>query len=226
MTCEEISDLLPAYVLGILEPDEVEAIETHLRAGDEHNEELIDLRATVFAMDRYQEDAVPSPSASLAERIQAIAEPQPQAPARLIPPPRRRLFSMPLFRAAAAAAVLVLVFVAGLLAGGAFTGERESVAFALQGEDGAFMEVSGTTGEGSVMVTMAGLERLSGASYQVWAIRDDGWHSIGVCNTNAQGGWVGDFDFSLDGGEQVALTIEPQGGSDGPTSEPILRSGR
>jgi anti-sigma-K factor RskA len=58
----------------------------------------------------------------------------------------------------------------------------------------------------------------------VWAVRDEGWTSIGTCNTNAEGWWHGDFDFQIRDGEAVALTIEPAGGSETPTGEPVLSS--
>jgi len=74
-------------------------------------------------------------------------------------------------------------------------------------------------------VFMAGFTRLPQAqAYQLWAVRDGVWLRIGICNTNEQGGWMGDFEFSVRAGEQIALTIEPAKGSEKPTSEPLLAS--
>ena len=224
MNCEEVSELLPAYVIGALEADEIEALEEHLRQGSEHEEELVRLRATVFALDRFELDVEPSPA--LSQRVREVAEP---VPAIITMPDRRTVSLFEAFglRTAVAAIVLLLVFAAGMLAGGlAGSGDDEVLAFALQGQDGAFMEVRGSTSADSVTVTMAGLERLTGLSYQVWATRDGSWQSIGVCNTNAEGAWVGDFPVQLRSGQGVALTIEPAGGSQRPTSEPILQSVR
>ena len=53
MNCEDIRELLPAYVLGALEHEEHDMVEDHLRLGREHDQELAELRATVFAMDRF-----------------------------------------------------------------------------------------------------------------------------------------------------------------------------
>ena len=53
MNCEQARELRPAYALGALEPDETRDVEAHLRAGHEHDEELVELRATVFALDRF-----------------------------------------------------------------------------------------------------------------------------------------------------------------------------
>ena len=218
MNCEEISELLPAYVMGALEPDEVEAIEAHLRDGHEHDTELVELRATLFALDRFSEDLAPVES-----------EP---APAVTPTPLSRRVaqpaasFALPrAWRAVAVAAVVVLLFGAGWAVGQITGGgTHQTFAYSLQGEDGAFMEVTGVEASDTVKVTMAGLDRLQGSSYQVWAIRDGVWTKIGVCNTNTEGTWVGNFAYSLQGDEGVALTVEPQGGSPTPTSDPILHT--
>lgn len=227
MNCEEISELLPAYVLGALEPDEVEAIEEHLRAGREHDEELVELRTTVFALDRYSDELSPGAiGAPVGGRIEASGTAPREAPETAS---RKRsggsFLGAPAWGIAAIAAGVLLLFGAGWVAGQLLAGEGgETYAYAIEGEDGAFMEVLGDTASDSVTVTMAGLQRLEDRSYQVWAIRDGEWVSIGVCNTNAEGRWVGDFEFSLRTGERVALTVEPRGGSEMPTSDPVLIS--
>jgi anti-sigma-K factor RskA len=72
---------------------------------------------------------------------------------------------------------------------------------------------------------MAGLARLpAGSAYQLWAVQDGSWNTIGVCNTDADGWWQGSFPYALRPGEDVAVTVEPAGGSARPTSQPILQS--
>ena len=72
MTCDEVRELLPAYALDLLEGGELEAVEAHLHAGREHDEELVELRATSFALDRLgEEEAIYSPE--LRERVREIA---------------------------------------------------------------------------------------------------------------------------------------------------------
>src|SRR4249919_1414644 len=74
MNCYEVSELLPAYVLGALEPDEVKLIEVHLDQGQEHDEELVELRATVFALDRFaEESSLAAPVASTKPKKGLIA---------------------------------------------------------------------------------------------------------------------------------------------------------
>jgi len=225
MNCEEVTDLLPAYVLGALEPDEVELVEVHIRDCREHDEELVELRATVFALDRYREDLRPSPSPALAGRILQLTD-QGSDAHTYAPRSPRPAFLPAAWRGVAALAAVLLLFGAGWVAAGILTGGGDSAyAVVLQGEGGSSMEVSGVTSAESVTVTMAGLERLpEQRSYQVWAIREDRWVSIGICNTNAEGWWHGDFPFQIQEGERVALTVEPAGGSAAPSAQPILRS--
>ena len=215
MSCDEISELLPAYVLGALDVEEFEAVEAHLREGHEHDEELVELRATVFALDRFGEDvALESPPQSMS-----------------LPTERSRRLSRtgrpPVWLAAVAAAVVLAVFGAGWLIGDLVDGSGQGISIEVQGADGRHLVLDAGSGTDSVTVTMAGFDRLSDdQQYQIWAIRDGEWQRIGNCNTNPRGWWRGDFTFTVQPGEQVAVTIEPTGGSPTPTSEPIFISGQ
>jgi anti-sigma-K factor RskA len=224
MNCDEVHELLPAYVLGALEPEEVTAVEAHLRGGHEHEQELVELRATVFALDRYAADR--APSRALAERAARMAEPRPRLEAVNLPRRLPPLLASPAWRALAAAVALLFVFGAGWLAARAVGGNStQEFSYVIQGPGGEVVGLSGeSTGDG-VTVTMAGLDPLpAGSSYQLWAVRDDRWLTIGVCNTDASGGWVGWFPFPIRANETIALTAEPEGGSTMPTSVPLLQS--
>ncbi|MGE0229006.1 MAG: anti-sigma factor [Dehalococcoidia bacterium] len=227
MSCEELRDLLPAYALGILEPDEHAAVEAHLASCREHEADLVDLRATTLALDLLREEPAASPA--LHERIAAITPPRPSegyAGAPSVLRPRWWL-------AAAAAVALLAVFASGwathaLLDGDGSPASVSEVryAYALQGGGGEFVGFTGIEGAGTVTVTMAGLDRLpDDQRYRLWAIRDGQWLRIGQCNTNAQGGWRGDFDFALAAGEQLAVTIERTAADPQPPGDPILRTG-
>lgn len=208
MNCDEVQELLPAYVLGALDAAELEAVESHLRQGSEHDDELVELRATVFALDRFADEASFDATDTSLER----------------PSPIGRETRRPVWRMALAAAVLLTVFGAGWLASTLIGGEDgRAVSIAIQGVDGEQLALRGADSEGAVNVTMAGFDRLpEGQGYQIWAIRDGRWLRIGICNTDPQGWWHGDFEFTIRSGEQIAVTIEPADGSETPTSEPIL----
>ncbi|MDA1003598.1 MAG: anti-sigma factor [Chloroflexi bacterium] len=231
MTHDEVRDLLPAYALGALDQDEHAAVEEHLGGCREHDEELIELRATVLALGTLAEER--EPSAALAGEIERLTGEVPGdrsavAPVHMRPlaePGARRSVAHRWWpRAAAAAAVLLVVFTAGWLAGGTL-GAEERYSYVVQAPGGAVLEFSGIAGDDAVTVWMAGLDRLPpDQRYQIWAIRDDRWVTIGICNTNAEGRWRGDFAFTLATDEEIALTIEPTPGSDRPTSDPLIRT--
>ena len=87
----------------------------------------------------------------------------------------------------------------------------------------AWMRAEALAGESPVKVTPAGLRRLpEDVGYQVWAVRDPEWVSIGICNTDDEGWWDGDFDFAMQDGDALVVTIEPRTGSDRPTGEVVL----
>jgi anti-sigma factor RsiW len=215
MNCEDVRELLPAYVLGALGAAEFFAVEEHLRLGHEHDEELVELRATVFALDRFADEEALAPAAV------SLPEPGKLANKRHV----GRIRSLAVWQVAIAAAVLIAVFGLGWLTAGLAGEKSGQVQFLLQGTNGEVMTVSGATSSGLVTVTMKGFQQLSSEqAYQIWAIRDGKWLRIGTCNTNYEGGWTGEFHFGMHTGEQIALTVEPAGGSQSPTSEPLLLS--
>ena len=214
-------ELLPAYVLGTLDTDELDVVEAHLQAGREHDDELVELRATVPALDRFADEQV----LSGAPAVDALKSSNPPTEV-LWTKSVSRLGASPVWQMVAAAVVLLAIFAAGWLFG-QFTGDSKGreVSYLLQGANGEVVALSGVTSEESVVVTMSGFERLSvDRVYQFWAIREGRWLPIGSCNTNPEGRWKGDFAFQIRSGEEIALTIEPAGESQKPTSEPILRS--
>jgi hypothetical protein len=233
MTCNEVRELLPAYALGLLEGDELEAVEAHLRAGREHDDELVELRATIFALEMLDEEA--PYSAGLRGRIQGItagATDSERGTPSLTLPQRGggigRRMRPRWWLPAAAVLGLLLMFGAGWAAHATFDSRGSSgaqYAYALQGADGQFVSFMADEGSDHVSVTMAGLPRLTdGRLYRLWAIRDGEWVRIGQCNTDRQGGWVGDFAFSLQGDDQVAVTVEAPSADPQQHGTPILSS--
>jgi len=108
MNCEKVRELLPAYVMSALDRDELNEVEAHLSAGHEHDDELVELRATVFALDLYAD-------VRSLERSEAAERPR---ESREAAPTRRTglfgwILSGPVPRMAAAAAVVLAVFASG-----------------------------------------------------------------------------------------------------------------
>lgn len=254
MTCEEIRDLLAGYTLDALDANEIEQVEDHLVTCREHDEELVDLRATGMAL-ALLDDVAPSPQ--LRDRVRAAAGPMPlyalgpddlldadealddledidapergdgrRAPAawsRFAPGREGGWWLMGM-----AAAIAIVMFGAGWI-GGTRTAPASQptvrYSYEMRGATGQLVRFAGIEGTTRVTVTMDGIEALpEGRQYQVWAIRDGKWLNVGQCNTNARGWWKGDFEFTLQRGEEVALTVEPTGGSPKPTTPTILRT--
>jgi anti-sigma-K factor RskA len=195
-------------------------VESHLSAGHEHDDELVELRATVFALDRYAD-------VGRLERLEAAERPQKSRPE--VPVRRAGLFGWirsGLPRMAVAVAVVLAVFVSGWLVAGVTRDEsKHEVSLAIQGPAGEAVALNGATSEDRVAVTMSGFEALpSDRVYQMWAIRDGQWIRMGVCRPSAGSGWHGEFAFRVRADEHIALTVEPIGGSETPTSEPVLIS--
>src|SRR4029453_9540438 len=71
LTCEEAREMAGGFVLGALEPPEVEAVRAHLAPCDEADEEIAELGAVVPAL----AESVPlvEPPAALKGRIMAAA---------------------------------------------------------------------------------------------------------------------------------------------------------
>jgi anti-sigma-K factor RskA len=94
------------------------------------------------------------------------------------------------------------------------------------------MELSGSSGARARMVpadgggwfVAAGLERPpEGHVYQLWLVNDGRTTSAGTFE--AVGGVVGlEIDQPLEGVDGVAVTIEPDGGSEQPTGARVLSS--
>ena len=215
MNCEAVDDLLAAYALDAVDDEERDAIEAHLATCDSH-EEVGELLATAAGISALVEDR--EPSAALEARLLDTAGRATRGPEPL--PIRRRLnLAWP----AAAAAALILVAV-GFGAGALMTPEAEDEAMVQVVQQGtAWMRAEALAGESPVKVTLAGLRRLpEDVGYQVWAVRDPEWVSVGICNTDDEGWWDGDFDFAMQDGDALVVTIEPRTGSDRPTGEVVL----
>ncbi|MCB9482476.1 MAG: anti-sigma factor [Dehalococcoidia bacterium] len=213
MNCDAVDELLAAYALDAVDDDERAAIEAHLATCDRH-EDMGELLATAGGLALLAEDR--EPSLGLGPRLLASAQPDetraPRRSGRVLP-----------FRWLGAAAAAVVLVAAGFGAGAVLSrGGNESLVQVVS-TDGALVRAEATPGEAPVKVTLSGLRRRpEGEGYQVWVVRDDAWVSVGICNTNENGWWQGDFDFALDDEDLLAVTVEPSGGSTRPSGEVVL----
>jgi len=76
---------------------------------------------------------------------------------------------------------------------------------------------------GSSAISMDGTGDLSlDAVYQLWYIGDDGPRSAGVMPSDAEGGSWQLLEGEMHAGDVVGVTVEPKGGSEQPTTSPIV----
>lgn len=221
---EELRSLVPAYVLGAVSEDELREVRDHIVSCDE----------CLAEADGYAEAAaslalaapVEAPPAGFADRVVESATggvPQ-RAPARRRAPWWVRL------GAAAGAAALVAVGALWVDARNDLAAQRELVASLLRADDGVRLRGGGAVAvvvpaeDGAVFV-VDGLDAApDGRDYQLWFLDGGEPASAGVFDVSGDVAVV-ETGRSLDGVEGAAVTVEPDGGSPQPTTDPIVVSG-
>jgi anti-sigma factor RsiW len=229
-----IHELTAAYALDALDADEREAYEAHLPGCDTCQEELAVLAGTTEALAIAASGPAPSPA--LRERILAEARAEPQA---VVPIERARSRrTAPVLAAAAAVAAAVAIGIglwasqlSGDLDDARAALERERAAAAVLADPDA-RTVALQAGEGRLVVDSDGravlvLDELdpapSGRTYEMWIVSDGTPARAGVF-PGRDGLDVVALDGVVAGGDVVAVTVEPQGGVDQPTTDPIVAS--
>ena len=225
MNCDEVRELAGAYALDALPEEERQQVDEHLRSCDLHDE-LAALRATALGLAVAAPEREP-PAELLARIIAAALAPERSEQRFSDVPTSGRRSPLPwLRRHALAAALAALVVVLGawnvaLQFGD--SGGTETFVHLYRAENGLWLRVETQLGEPHAGVALGGLERLpADQTYQLWAVRDGRWLSVGTFNANVEGRWQGDFDFALQSGDEIAVTVESAGGSERPTSDPLM----
>ncbi|MEZ4502990.1 MAG: anti-sigma factor [Dehalococcoidia bacterium] len=229
MTCDEVRDLLPAYVLDALSEAELTAIDEHLSECSEHIEELAELRDGTRALEGAITERAPRAALRTAILERASAPPTDggvdgstrPAPITLRPAtPPRPWWRSPAVAAAAVVLVLASVVGASMLVSG---GDGDSGVIVRQVEAGATpglrVEYDGGQAE-AVISPLQFPSAPAGRTYQVWVIRAGAAPaSLGLIADPAEPTVI---EVSLEAGDVVAITEEPDGGSAQPTTDPIV----
>lgn len=240
---DEITDLLVAYALGALEPDEHGRVSRLLRERPELRMALAELRATADALPHGLPVASPPPDLRQKVLDRAVGRaPEP----RFLPAPERpnRLRGWLLgLGGAAAALLLALALMIGQLTGAraelAEAQLRLATAQAVQREVAAILaqpvalvDLAGAGGRGSVLQSAEGELLLAaqlppleaGRVYQLWLIAGtDAPVSAGIFEVDANGNGLLTIEAGRPlAGATLAVTNEPAPGSPGPTSAPLI----
>jgi anti-sigma-K factor RskA len=225
-----------SYVLHALPDDEYRDFMSHLEACPDCQREIADLQMAADALPLATDQVAPPPE--LKDRIMTVvraeaelltaagagADELPAAPR----PERRRWWARPLLSlrplpAAGLATAVLAVGVAGgaLLSGGDDTRTVPAkVTLASAPTARASLAVTGNDGRLSVSnFPSAGGDRV----YQVWLVKDGGKPaSAGLFRVPGDGRAAFAIPESMKGVDQVLVSVEPGGGSDQPTSKPVV----
>jgi len=248
VTCDEVEELLGAYALDALPPDEEAAVRAHLASCQRHAHELASLRDVAS---RLAETTAAPPPPSLRARVLAAvasdasaagaASPAGASPvefeaARTRVASRRRLdpfaWSPRAWAGIAAALLIAVVALAAwnaiLLRGGASEADRLAARVTWV----ASLQAHGVDARGAVayvgdehkaIVFVDGLRPLGPSqTYQLWSMDGGTPESIGLMNTDTSGKGTMVVPFDATRAHTLAVTVERAGGSPQPTSSPIL----
>ena len=229
----EVHTLSGAYALDALSSEEGAEFRAHLAVCAACRQEVGELREAAATMGATEADRAPE---SLKAKVLADADRTPQLPplattsspqVTTLESVRRRRW-VPQVAAAAAAAVIAV----GVGVGVSQTGNDDvpmaagvSQVFSADDAHTATVEtehgtvrVATSPGRGEMAVDASGLEKLDNEHvYQVWSIVDGESNSVGVLAQD-----LGAAMPMPPRGTQVAITVEPAGGSEQPTTNPIV----
>jgi len=229
-----IHELTAAYALDALDADERAAYEAHLPGCETCQEELAVLSGAADALAIAASG--PAPGLALRERILAEPRAEPQVVVPLEQARRRR--TAPVLAAVAAVAAVVALAV-GLWAT-SLSSDLDEARAALEHERAAAAvladpdarTVALQEGAGRLVVGSDGravlvLDELdpapAGKTYEMWVVAGGTAARAGVF-PGRDGTDVVALDAVVDGGDVVAVTVEPQGGVEQPTTAPIVAS--
>jgi anti-sigma-K factor RskA len=227
-----LHDQLAAYALGALDDDERSAFETHLAECEECRAELDGFRETASLLAYGAEG--PSPPESLRDRVLEEARRERPSQSVVVLHPQRALRLTAIAAAAAAVIALGLGIWAATLSS-SLDSERsaradEARAAAILASADSTRVPLGERGElvrapdgQSVMVVRNLPAAPADKTYEAWVIDAGGPVKAGLFEGGGQ--QIVLLEQSVPEGAMVAVTLEPEGGSDQPTGDILFGSG-
>jgi anti-sigma-K factor RskA len=225
MNCDEVEDLIGAYVLGALQVETLADVGEHLMTCENHPE-ADELRTVAGALAFAAPEA--EPSSALKTRLMAAVreDSSASAPASNRTGLLERLKQLVPSRAvpyalAGALAIAVIALVITNVGGGGSDQPGRATVF-LSGENSAGAVVHELE-DGVIVVDAAGLKPLDTAhTYQLWSISAGKPSSLGLMGSAPNGEALAVARVNISDIDSLAVTIEPAGGSIAPTTDPVL----
>jgi len=213
--CGPYTDQIGPYVLGALEPDEMEDVRRHLTACGRCATEVRELTGIPALLDLAQEDEQPAvPSPGLEDQVldRFVRE-------RARSAPRRRRFPRLALPAVAVAAVIAALLVV-ILPNGSNTAYAHAELWSLPAGGGAegTADVSQVAAGTRVKLHADNLPVRRGKTYELWCVRTDGrWVNGGTFRAGADGTAAAELTAPVRPGDYhvVVITRASSGGMRG-----------
>jgi anti-sigma-K factor RskA len=225
---EPYRDELAAYALGALEPSEVEALERHLSDCSECRDYLFWLDPAVGLLPGSVEQRQPPKRLKRALMAEVNADLKAARRAERERDRADRGLWGSIWRpvtAVAAAAVLIAGVIGGYVLRGDDAPERTLIAAEPLDGDGAQMVVTLEREDDRGILHVEKLPELpEDEVYQAWLARDGALEPSTTFVVDRQGSTEVAVMGSLEGAEGLLITREPRGGSEEPTSPPLMEA--
>lgn len=220
----ELHDLVAPYALDALDEDEQRAFEAHLETCASCRGELALLQETTWAL--AEASAVEPPSGLKQKVISRVSNEASRSDPTVLADRRR---SRAAWTLTAVAAAIALVFVGLWAAANSRLSDSDRIASVLEATDASFIELSGSQGTANFVYSPSlGEGVFAGGSlvppprdrvYQLWLVDDTG--PIPLSTFRPEGSAIVLVE-GVSPGQTLAMTIEPEGGSDEPTGDILV----
>jgi anti-sigma-K factor RskA len=236
MNHERFDELRDAFVLGALPEEERREFEEYLAQHPERQAEIDELGtvAGLLALSPQEQEPPPELRRRIMDAVGAEAG-RPHESRRSVFAWIGELLSVRNLALGAAALLVIGLFSWSMLLRGEVQDlqgrvqslqdqPQEPQMVKLKGtgtEQGARAEVVTLEGDRAVLVVEDMPPIPEGKTYQIWVIEDDVPKPGGLFESK-QDSVAAVVEYPLGGGDVIAVTVEPDGGSPQPTSEPIL----
>jgi anti-sigma-K factor RskA len=235
MTEHDVHTLTGAYAADALPDDERRAFGEHLEQCSACRQEVAELAATTARLGAAVSS--PAPEAMRARVLAEVGRTRQLSP--VVASLHRRPTTTHWFRqpvAIAASFLLVLALGLGIVAGvearrADRADERADLIAAIVTDPHRAQATADIASGGSGILVVAGHRAIFEArgvkslpgdrTYQLWIIGSNGVRSVGVLGT-AGSGDIRQFVDGVTAADDIGLTVEPDGGSDQPTTKPVM----